>query len=79
MGHCAFRDKALQDILDEADWGENSTPSSLTESELQSMGWLPISDQETNEKRSGTPNMHDNTYDQMLDWSPPDPKLYQRR
>ena len=43
------------------------------------MGWLPISDQETNEKRSGTPNMPDNTYDQMLDWSPPDPKLYQRR
>ena len=79
LGHYAIRDKALlQDILDDDDWGEDSTPPSPTWSEFQSLGWLPINDQETNEQRSDTPNVDDNTYDQMLDWSPPDPGLHQR-
>ena len=33
---------------------------------------------QSNEQRSGTPNVFDNTYDQMLDWSPLDPGLHQR-
>ena len=79
LGHYAIRDKAiLQDILDDDDWGEDSTPPSPTWSEFQSLGWLPINDQESNEQRSGTPNVFDNTYDQMLDWSPADPGLHQR-
>ena len=79
LGHYAIRDKAiLQDILDDDDWGEDSTPPSPTWSEFQSLGWLPINDQESNEQRSGTPNVFDNTHDQMLDWSPPDPGLHQR-
>ena len=79
LGHYAIRDKALlQDIQDDDDWGEDSTPPSPTWSEFQSLGWLPINDQETNEQRSGTPNVYDNTYDQMLDWSPPDPGLHQK-
>ena len=35
-------------------------------------------DQESNEQRSASTNVFDNTYDQMLDWSPPNPTLLQR-
>ena len=41
------------------------------------MGRLPVNAQESNEQRSGTPYEFDNTYDQMLDWSSPDPGVHQ--
>ena len=79
LGHYEIRDKAfLQDILNDDDWGEDSTPPSPMWSEFQSLGCLPINDQESSEQRSGSPSVFDNTYDHMLGLSPPDPGLHQR-
>ena len=73
MGHYAIREKIiLQDIQDDNDWVEDLTSPRLTWSAFQAVVWLPINDQESNENRSGTPNMFDNTYDQMVDRSPLD-------
>ena len=59
FSHYVIRDtELLQDILDNGD--------STTWSDFQPMGRLPIDDQHSNEQ------LDDNTYDQMLNWSPSD-------